>query len=96
MTQVTGRMRITMVVCGLLTLLLSSVSAAAPQTDAPAAATRDLVVGVVHDPPYLFKGKDGEWTGLNLDIWKAVAQELKVNYVLKEMTFNQLVKSFNL
>jgi len=93
MTQVTGRMRITMVVCGLLTLLLSSVSAAAPQTDAPAAATRDLVVGVVHDPPYLFKGKDGEWTGLNLDIWKAVAQELKVNYVLKEMTFNQLVKS---
>jgi ABC-type amino acid transport substrate-binding protein len=52
-----------------------------------------LVVGVVHDPPYIFKGKEGEWTGLNLDIWKAVAQELKVNYVLKEMTFNQLLNS---
>ena len=38
------------------------------------------------------KGEDGEWTGLNLDIWKAVAQELKVNYVLKEMTFNQLLQ----
>ena len=66
---------------------------AGARTDASAGATRPLVVGVVHDPPYIFKGKDGEWTGLNLDIWKAVAQELKVNYVLKEMTFNQLLDS---
>jgi polar amino acid transport system substrate-binding protein len=85
-------MRIAMVTCLLLTSLLSSVSAAG-RTDAPAAATRALVVGVVHDPPYIFKGKDGEWSGLNLDIWKAVAQELKVNYVLKEMPFNQLLNS---
>ncbi len=93
MTRLSGRMRITMAICWLLTLLLSSVSVAAPQTDAPVAATRALVVGVVHDPPYIFKRKGGEWTGVNLDIWKAVAQELKVNYVLKEMTFNELLDS---
>jgi len=93
MTWLSVKMRIAMVICWLLTLLLSSVSVAAPQTDAPVAATRALVVGVVHDPPYILKGRDGEWTGLNLDIWKAVAQELKVNYVLKEMTFNELLNS---
>jgi polar amino acid transport system substrate-binding protein len=93
MTRLTVRIRITIVLCWLLTLVLPSVLGAAPRTDAPLAATRVLVVGVVQDPPYIFKGKDGEWTGLNLDIWKAVAQELKVSYVLKEMTFNQLLDS---
>ena len=86
-------MCIATVICWLLALPLSSVSVAASQTDAPVAATRALAVGVVHDPPYIFKGKGGEWTGLNLDIWKAVAQELKVNYVLKETTFNELLDS---
>ncbi len=93
MAWLTRRMRFTVMICWLLPLLASSVSVAAPQKDVPAAATRALVVGVVHDPPYLFKGKDGEWTGLNLDIWKAVGQELKVSYVLKEMTFDELLTS---
>ncbi len=91
MAWLTRRMRFTMVICWLFTLLASSVSLAAPQKDAPAAGA--LVVGVVRDPPYLFKGNDWEWTGLNVDIWKAVAQELKVNYVLREMTFDELLAS---
>jgi ABC-type amino acid transport substrate-binding protein len=40
-----------------------------------------IVVGVVHDPPYIIKTKTGEWTGLNVDLWKGVSQELKVDYV---------------
>ncbi len=93
MWRLIRRTRITILICWLLTVLLSSLSVAAPQPDAPEAATYTLVAGVVQDPPYVFKGKDGEWTGLTLDIWKAVAQELKVNYVLKEMTFDELLKS---
>ena len=50
-----------------------------------------LVVGVTHDPPYLIKEKSGEWTGLNMNIWKAIAQELKIDYDLKEMTFDELL-----
>ncbi|HVN25380.1 MAG TPA: transporter substrate-binding domain-containing protein [Syntrophorhabdales bacterium] len=84
---------VTLFICWLLTLPLLPVSQAAPQPDAPAAVMPTLVVGVVHDPPYIFREKDGEWAGVNLDIWKAVAQELKVNYVLKEMTFNELLSS---
>ena len=81
----------TMVICWLLALMLASSPAAASQTGASIAGTKTLVVGVVRDPPYIFKRKDGEWTGLNLDVWKTVAQELKVNYVLKEMTFDALL-----
>ncbi len=53
--------------------------------------TKKLVIGVVNDPPYLVKEKSGEWTGLNLDIWKAVAQDLKIDYELKEMRPSELI-----
>jgi len=52
---------------------------------------KKLIVGVVEDPPYLMKEKNGEWTGLNVDIWKNVAQELKLDYEFKEMAFKELI-----
>ena len=60
----------------------------------PAAPAKDkIIVGVCHDPPYLIKEENGEWTGFNMSIWKAVAQELKLDYHLKEMTFDDLFSS---
>lgn len=50
-----------------------------------------LIVGVTQDPPYLIKEKDGEWIGLNMSIWKAAAHELKIEYDLKEMDFDELL-----
>ena len=93
MTLIAGRGGIILVSCWLITALLTSASVAAPQVGAPPPGSQVLVVGVTDDPPYLLKGKDGNWTGINVDIWKTVAQELKVNYVLKEMTFNELLNS---
>jgi len=54
---------------------------------------KKLIVGVVHDPPYLIKGKNGEWTGFSVDIWKAVVNELRVPYEFKEMKFPELLDS---
>jgi polar amino acid transport system substrate-binding protein len=54
---------------------------------------KPLVVGIVHDPPYLIKNKSGEWTGLNMDLWRMIAQDLKVDYVFKEMPFPELLKA---
>lgn len=51
----------------------------------------NVVVGVVHDPPYIIKEKTGGWTGLNVELWKGISQELKVDYVFKEMTFSGLL-----
>lgn len=64
---------------------------AQPHGNVAAKPGKQLVVGVLHDPPYIMKEKDGTWTGLNVDIWKAVAQDLKVNYEFKEMTFKGLI-----
>ena len=50
-----------------------------------------IIVGVVHDPPYLIKDKAGDWTGVNVDLWKMIAQDLKVDYLFREMTFSQLL-----
>ena len=54
---------------------------------------KTLAVGIVHDPPYLIKGKNGEWSGFNVDIWKTIAGELKVPYELKEMEFSRLLEA---
>jgi polar amino acid transport system substrate-binding protein len=56
-------------------------------------AERKLLVGVVQDPPYLVKDKGGEWHGLNVDIWKSIVRDLKVEYVFKEMSFPELLQA---
>ncbi len=61
------------------------------QGSATATPARKLVVGVLHDPPYIIKERNGEWTGLNVETWRAIAKDLKVEYAFKEMTFNELI-----
>ncbi len=56
-------------------------------------ANQKFIVGVVNDPPYLIKSENGEWSGFSIDIWKAVSNELKVPYELKEMKFSELLDS---
>jgi polar amino acid transport system substrate-binding protein len=54
---------------------------------------KKLIVGVVHDPPYLIKKDDGQWGGISLDIWKAIALDMKVDYELREMPFNEILNA---
>ncbi len=63
------------------------------QDSSPFREGEKLVVGVVNDPPYLMKGKNGEWTGFSVNIWEAVAKEIKVPYEFKEMEFSKLIDS---
>lgn len=40
----------------------------------------------VHDrPPFSFKGEDGQWIGLSLDLWHQIAEELNLSYELVEV-----------
>ncbi len=52
---------------------------------------KKLIVGVCHDPPYLIKMEDGQWGGISVDIWKAISQDLKVDYELREMPFADIL-----
>lgn len=45
-----------------------------------------LVVGTMVIPPFLMKGADGQWEGLSVDLWQAVARKLDVEYELREYT----------
>ena len=71
-------------------LLIPAVSSAQPPAEAPYRPGHRLIVGVLNDPPYLIKEKDGEWGGLNADIWKSVAQKLHLDYEYREMNFEEL------
>lgn len=43
-----------------------------------------LRVGTKTAPPFSFRGKDGAWTGLSIELWDEVAGQLGVTYTLEE------------
>jgi polar amino acid transport system substrate-binding protein len=53
-------------------------SRAAAQDEAP--DTRELVVGTKEAPPFAIKNDKGEWSGVSIDLWRKVADQLKLKY----------------
>ena len=41
--------------------------------------------------PFEYKGKDGNYTGFDIDLWKEIAKRIDVDYELKPMDFNGLI-----
>jgi len=41
--------------------------------------------------PFEFKGKDGKYTGFDVDLWAAIAKRINVEYDLVPMDFNGLI-----
>lgn len=41
--------------------------------------------------PFEFKGKDGKYTGFDVELWDAIAKRLKLDYELIPMDFNGLI-----
>ncbi len=41
--------------------------------------------------PFEFKGKDGKYTGFDVDLWDAIAKRIEVDYQLVPMDFNGLI-----
>ena len=50
-----------------------------------------LIVGVTNDPPFTYKYENGQWIGLNVDIWAHVAHTLNLKYEIKEYTISDLL-----
>jgi polar amino acid transport system substrate-binding protein len=62
------------------------------QKNVPGASARPLQVGITHDPPFTIKTEEGQWTGFNVEVWRYLARELKVDYVLREMAPAEIMK----
>jgi ABC-type amino acid transport substrate-binding protein len=54
-----------------------------PSQPAPAPG-RQLVIGTKEAPPFAMKGADGNWSGISIDLWKHIAEQLKLDYRLVE------------
>lgn len=65
--------------------LLTAATAGAQDADAP------LQVGVKSSPPFALKQADGDWTGVSIDLWRTVAEELDLEYEFQELPLDALL-----
>lgn len=70
-------------------LLGISALAAAPAETLPGKPAetpkKKLVVGTREAPPFAMKGADGEWSGLSINLWRNVAEDLGVDFEFREL-----------
>jgi polar amino acid transport system substrate-binding protein len=75
------------VVVAVLALALfaaASMSARAGTAPQDAAATGELVVKTKDAPPFAMKREQGDWKGISIDLWRHVADKLKLQYRIVE------------
>jgi polar amino acid transport system substrate-binding protein len=76
-----------------LALPLDHVGASPVKNPSPAPSKERLIVGVTNDPPYTYKYDNGQWVGVNVDIWSHVAHTLNWQYEIKEYTLSNLLEA---
>ena len=55
-------------------------------------STTPLKVAVYEAPPFIFKDKNGSWTGLSIQLWEEIAARLGLTYTYVPMPLDQVVK----
>jgi ABC-type amino acid transport substrate-binding protein len=72
-----------------LALTLAPVRRAVAQDTAPPART--LIIGTKVAPPFAIKDADGHWSGISIDLWRAVARDMGYRFVLRDTTLDGLL-----
>ena len=50
-----------------------------------------LLVGTKHAPPFSMRLDDGTWVGISIDLWRAVAADLGLEYEIREFELQELI-----
>ncbi len=50
-----------------------------------------LIVGTKEAPPFAMKDSSGNWTGISIDLWQDLAEELQVSYEFRELDLTELI-----
>jgi ABC-type amino acid transport substrate-binding protein len=79
-----GLLQATLLLLVALLPLRSEAKTKPPATVAVDVAPSPLVVATHRVPPFVIKNPDGSWSGISIDLWKRVAEELKLPYVIRE------------
>ena len=77
-------------IAGIVVLLIVTLFSVKALAQDDSGAPDKLLVGVVDAPPFYMKTTDGNWEGLSIELWQAIAQELGVEFELREYSFEQL------
>jgi polar amino acid transport system substrate-binding protein len=62
-----------------------------PRVEAQVPTKRPLIVGTKQAPPFAIKNSNGTWTGISIDLWRAIATDLGVTYELREFDLTGLL-----
>ncbi len=73
--------------------LLLWTTAAGAAVDAAGESPDRLLVGVKEAPPFVIRHDDGRWSGISIDLWRAVAEDLGVDYTLQAFSLDPLLKA---
>ena len=46
---------------------------------------RKLIVGVAVSPPFNIKNTDGSWTGISVELWRQIAEELGIAFEFQHL-----------
>jgi len=80
-----------LIVATLVAIFLPSGVTPLHAQDATADTPKKLIVGVKEAPPFAIKTAEGNWTGISVELWRGVAEDLKLTYEWKEMTLPELL-----
>jgi polar amino acid transport system substrate-binding protein len=47
-----------------------------------------LIVGIAPAPPFNIQNADGSWTGISTELWKQIANDLKLDFEFRETDLN--------
>ncbi len=76
-------------------LLVSLVSPFSPIFGADALVSETapprLKIGVFDRPPFALKDEDGRWSGLGVDLWEKIADDLNLSFDYVEVPFDDLI-----
>ena len=59
------------------------------------APSRRFRVALFERPPYVFKDKEGHWTGLSIDLWEQIAGLLGISYDYEEVPMQEVIKKLH-
>jgi len=54
---------------------------------------KELVVGVKEDPPFVIKDGAGQWSGISIELWRAIANQLGYSYRFRELNMEDLLSN---
>jgi len=77
----------------LLAFALLALASAWGQTTDDASEQKKLIVATKDAPPFAFKDEEGNWTGITIELWEAVAKRLGYDYEYREYNLSGVLNA---